>query len=277
MFSGEKILADGTTIEGLRVDWPQALGVEMEGLGTALACYRGGPAFLIIRAISDFADADKNYNWHDYAAEAAARFAVAVLERSGPPPSSRSRPQAVAVGRPLGGDTHPANLGARLVARRQRTLLALLAGSVTVLVAIVTAIAILHRGPSGGANQSPPPDASSWAPPAGSTAGVPAVVQNTWEESEQRDVGVYFYPDPYTNQHKRRGVDEGTRVIVTCQVRDGRLATDTPHQHRQTSSQVWDLLSGGYFISDIYTNLPKTNGEAPPPGVPLCIRKAGPS
>jgi nucleoside phosphorylase len=101
VFSGEKVLADGATIDRLRVDWPRALGVEMEGLGGALACYHGGPAFLMVRAVSDFADASKDDDWHAYAAEAAARLAVAVLERS--PPVVRpvgQRPQAVAINAP---------------------------------------------------------------------------------------------------------------------------------------------------------------------------------
>lgn len=81
IFSGEKVVADATTISGLRRDWPKALGVEMEGLGVAIASYRGGPGFLLVKAVCDFADPAKEDSWHLYAAEAAARFAVAVLVR----------------------------------------------------------------------------------------------------------------------------------------------------------------------------------------------------
>ncbi len=99
MLSGDKVLADGETIAGLRLTWPKAIGVEMESLGVALTAYRNGPSFLVVKAVSDFADSQKNDAWQDYAAHAAARFAVAVLRRS----TRRSpdhRPQAFRTGAP---------------------------------------------------------------------------------------------------------------------------------------------------------------------------------
>jgi nucleoside phosphorylase len=81
VFSGEKVIADSSTMRRLRTAWPLALGVEMEGLGVAVASYRGGPGFLLVKAVSDFADPTKDNSWRAYAAEAAARFAVAVLAR----------------------------------------------------------------------------------------------------------------------------------------------------------------------------------------------------
>ena len=94
VFSGEKVLADGATLAGLRKDWGKAIGVEMEGLGVAVASYRGGPGFLMAKAVSDFADAAKDDDWHGYAAESAARFAVAVLKNA-PVQPEPERPQAV--------------------------------------------------------------------------------------------------------------------------------------------------------------------------------------
>lgn len=99
VFSGEKVLADGTTIARLREDWSKAIGVEMEGLGAALASYRGGPGFLMAKAVSDFADDTKDDNWHAYAAESAARFVVAVLKNASVQPEAE-RPQAVPVSAP---------------------------------------------------------------------------------------------------------------------------------------------------------------------------------
>src|SRR5262249_48284195 len=81
VLSGEKVLADGRTLAGLRTDWPRAIGVEMESLGVALAAYQNSPAFLTVKAVSDFADSHKGDTWRAYAAEAAARSAVAVLRR----------------------------------------------------------------------------------------------------------------------------------------------------------------------------------------------------
>ncbi|HET9894563.1 MAG TPA: AAA family ATPase [Streptosporangiaceae bacterium] len=88
VFSGEKVLADGAVVAALRQDWSKAIGAEMEGLGVAVAAYRGGPAFLMVKAVSDFADGEKNDDWHAYAAESAARFAIAVLK------TAPARPEA---------------------------------------------------------------------------------------------------------------------------------------------------------------------------------------
>ena len=95
VFSGEKVLADSATLASLRLDWPKALGVEMEGFGIAITSYRDGPGFLLVKAVCDFADPVKDDSWHGYAAEAAARFAVAVLQRLPAPVDHQPRPQAV--------------------------------------------------------------------------------------------------------------------------------------------------------------------------------------
>lgn len=102
--------------------------------------------------------------------------------------------------------------------------------------------------------------------------GVEVTVLNTWEESVRQLVGVYFYPSPDNNQNRVNGVGEGARVRVVCQERHGREATDTPYNGRQTKSTVWDKLSNGMFISDIYTDLPKVEGDTPPSGLPKCQR-----
>ena len=79
VLTGDKVLADDATLAGLRLAWPKAIGIEMESLGVALAAYQNGPGFLMVKAVSDFADTAKNDDWHRYAADAAARFAVAVV------------------------------------------------------------------------------------------------------------------------------------------------------------------------------------------------------
>ncbi|WP_371545718.1 5'-methylthioadenosine/S-adenosylhomocysteine nucleosidase [Streptomyces sp. NBC_00554] len=103
VLSGEKVIADDHTVDGLRTAWPKALGVEMESLGVALAAYRGGPGFLMVKAVCDFADSEKNDDWHDYAAAAAARFSVAVLRRYAGEHGATAgaeRPQAVPLDAP---------------------------------------------------------------------------------------------------------------------------------------------------------------------------------
>jgi nucleoside phosphorylase len=99
VFSGEKVLADRDAIAGLQEGWSKAIGVEMEGLGVAVASYRGGPGFLMVKGVSDFADSAKNDAWHAYAAESAARFAVAAL-RNAPAQPEPERPRAVPVSAP---------------------------------------------------------------------------------------------------------------------------------------------------------------------------------
>lgn len=82
VLTGAKVLADETTLAGLRAVWPRVIGVEMESLGVALAAYRNGPRFLMVKAVSDLADRSKNDVWREYAADAAACFAVAVIAAS---------------------------------------------------------------------------------------------------------------------------------------------------------------------------------------------------
>lgn len=79
VLSGEKVVADAVTAADLRKSWPKAVAIEMESFGSALAMYRNGGRFLMVKGVSDLADADKNDRWRAYAAEVAARFTHAVL------------------------------------------------------------------------------------------------------------------------------------------------------------------------------------------------------
>lgn len=97
MLAGDKVLADGATLTELRQAWPEAIGVEMEGVGVAHAAHRNGVGFLMVKAVCDLADDKKDDTWHRYASAAAAHFAIAVLSRSqipgpGRPQSSRPEP-----------------------------------------------------------------------------------------------------------------------------------------------------------------------------------------
>jgi nucleoside phosphorylase len=81
VLSGDKVLADEAAIAELRRAWPTAIGVEMESLGAALVADRNRVPFLMVKAVSDFADARKDDSWRHYAAASAAQFAVALLAR----------------------------------------------------------------------------------------------------------------------------------------------------------------------------------------------------
>lgn len=86
--SGEKVIADAETLPRLLQDCHKLLAVAMEGAGVGRAAinHTNPPRFLEIRGISDFADAQKNDNWHVYAANAAAAFTIGLLHSRPIPP-----------------------------------------------------------------------------------------------------------------------------------------------------------------------------------------------
>ncbi|WP_203993998.1 5'-methylthioadenosine/S-adenosylhomocysteine nucleosidase [Virgisporangium aurantiacum] len=81
VLSGEKVIADAESAADLRQSWPKAVAIEMESYGSALAMYRHGGRFLMVKGVSDLADANKDDRWRAYAAEGAAQFTRAVLRR----------------------------------------------------------------------------------------------------------------------------------------------------------------------------------------------------
>jgi nucleoside phosphorylase len=58
----------------------RAMAVEMEGTGVAAAAYHLDRTFLVIRGTCDYCNADKNDDWHYYAAIIAAAYTRALLE-----------------------------------------------------------------------------------------------------------------------------------------------------------------------------------------------------
>ncbi|HEY6686057.1 MAG TPA: hypothetical protein VI094_07615 [Propionibacteriaceae bacterium] len=100
VYSGEKVVTDPRIVEELQTAWGhQGIGLEMESFGVALAAWRGGPGFLMAKAIMDFADPGKDDAWKVYAAESAARFAIAVLKNTSID-SEPDRPQAIPIASP---------------------------------------------------------------------------------------------------------------------------------------------------------------------------------
>ncbi len=79
---GEKIVADEAAVEDLRKIHSKLAGIEKESFGVAVAAAKANhrPGFLAIRGICDFANSEKNDDWHPYAAEAAAAYAVGLLK-----------------------------------------------------------------------------------------------------------------------------------------------------------------------------------------------------
>ncbi len=97
--SGDKVIAAREYLKSHRRVWSQLIGVEMEAAGVASACFQATrqPGFLMIKGVSDFADADKNDTatgrWRNYASIIAASFLRALLV-SGPLPLSESAREA---------------------------------------------------------------------------------------------------------------------------------------------------------------------------------------
>lgn len=91
--SGEKVVTDTALVKELQSDWSQLIGIEMEGAGSALAAYESGttPGVLLVKGISDWANAAKADDWQDYAAEASASFIIELLKSE--PFESKSKPQ----------------------------------------------------------------------------------------------------------------------------------------------------------------------------------------
>jgi len=80
ILSGEKIIASNLAardLQGLRSD---AIGVEMEGAGVALAAQETETDFLMIRGVSDFANERKSDFFQKDACRSAADFSIALLK-----------------------------------------------------------------------------------------------------------------------------------------------------------------------------------------------------
>jgi nucleoside phosphorylase/tetratricopeptide (TPR) repeat protein len=92
--SGGDVIANKKLIDTYRKDMPKLIGVEMEGGGvaTALHAHMARPRFLMIRGVSDLADAEGNAGtkkqWRAYARDVAAAYTVGML-RAGPVPARR--------------------------------------------------------------------------------------------------------------------------------------------------------------------------------------------
>lgn len=63
---------------------------------------------------------------------------------------------------------------------------------------------------------------------------------------------------------------EGDTIAVVCQERDGQPIHDPrsdPNRYKKPWP-VWDKLSNGLWVPDLYTDLPKTPGDTTPDGIP---------
>ena len=95
--SGSDVIAYDELIARYKAAWPKLVGVEMEGGGVASALRElpEAPGFLMIRGVSDLADASANARqkrrWREYAADAAAAVASCLLVSGPLPPGSSNQ------------------------------------------------------------------------------------------------------------------------------------------------------------------------------------------
>lgn len=78
VLSGNKVIANNEEIKRFKKTWVKALAVEMEASGIAATLHQieNAPSFVMVKAICDFADSEKNDDWQEYAAYASAIFVL---------------------------------------------------------------------------------------------------------------------------------------------------------------------------------------------------------
>ncbi len=100
--SGEKVIADETSLPALVKHFPQLVGVDMEGYGAALGSYETDARFLFVKGISDWADPKKGDDgWRPYAADAAAALVFDFLRVGAITPRQTASPSPQTNGQPV--------------------------------------------------------------------------------------------------------------------------------------------------------------------------------
>ncbi|ONI88310.1 hypothetical protein ALI144C_07240 [Actinosynnema sp. ALI-1.44] len=95
-----------------------------------------------------------------------------------------------------------------------------------------------------------------------------AKVVGTYSAEHKRPLGVFRFRSPdIPKDTDRVFYDEGSAVPIVCQDRRRREVTDPTTKQ---SSTVWNRTSDGWWIPDLYTDLPKVPGDTPPLSIPTC-------
>ncbi len=82
--SGSAVIASRGPVQDAQSHWRKLVGIEMEAYGVHRACadaVHPSPVFFCAKSVCDFADANKNDQWQDYAAFTSAEFVFAFLRR----------------------------------------------------------------------------------------------------------------------------------------------------------------------------------------------------
>jgi nucleoside phosphorylase len=78
--SGEKVVADTKHADALRAFQRKVIAIEMEAHGFSAACVRRHVPFLVVKAITDYANDTKNDDFHDFACQVASDLVAELVE-----------------------------------------------------------------------------------------------------------------------------------------------------------------------------------------------------
>ncbi|MCY1137916.1 hypothetical protein OWR29_07895 [Actinoplanes sp. Pm04-4] len=139
-------------------------------------------------------------------------------------------------------------------------LLGTLAAIATVIGTVIAGVALDRQG-----RAAPPPKPSVSNEASATAAPVWARIVNSGPD------GVFTYPQAGRGAHYPDGYLDGTVVEVVCQERHGEAVTDEdPAPGQPATWAVWDKLTNGRWIPDMWTTLPKKPGDTPPNGLRTC-------
>lgn len=79
MASGDKVVADPNEAQALKTWNRKIISIEMESHGFSVACASRNVRAIVIKAVSDYADADKNDSFHEYCCASTASFVARLI------------------------------------------------------------------------------------------------------------------------------------------------------------------------------------------------------
>ncbi|MGH3900383.1 MAG: hypothetical protein ACRDTA_19495 [Pseudonocardiaceae bacterium] len=103
-------------------------------------------------------------------------------------------------------------------------------------------------------------------------APAPFVRQATVRYTEGKGLNTFLGPGNTYPRGNPLNFAENQVIAVVCQDRNGQSVHDPtgdPNRYAEPWS-VWNKLSNGLWVSDLYTDLPKVPGDTPPDKIPRC-------
>ncbi|MGH9930060.1 MAG: hypothetical protein ACREA9_12675 [Pyrinomonadaceae bacterium] len=113
---------------------------------------------------------------------------------------------------------------------------------------------------------------SAQIPPPTLAAPAPFVRQATVRYTEGKGLNTFLGPGNIYPRGNPSNFVENQVIPVVCQERKGQSVHDPLGDSNRYAQPwpVWNKLSNGLWVSDLYTDLPKIPGDTPPDGIPGC-------